>query len=122
MEYLQKILDMSVAWLGEYSLKVLAAILILIVGRWLAGKLAHLLARVMEKNNIEKTLVGFLEDIAFYTLMVLVLIAAAGQLGINTTSFLTIVGAAAWPLVWPSRIPCRILHPGSCWLSFVRSR
>jgi len=94
MEYLQKILDMTINWLGDYSLKVLAAVLILIVGRWLARKLAYLLARVLEKNKIEKTLVGFLEDIAYYTLMVLVLIAAAGQLGINTTSFLTIVGAA----------------------------
>lgn len=94
MDYLQKILDMSIAWLGEYSLKVVAAILILVVGRWLARKLAHLLARVLEKNNIEVTLVGFLENIAYYALLVLVLIAAAGQLGINTTSFLTIVGAA----------------------------
>ena len=94
MEYLLKLLDMSIAWLGEYSLKVLAAILILVVGRWLARKLAHLLARVLEKNKIEATLVGFLENIAYYALLVLVLIAAAGQLGINTTSFLTIVGAA----------------------------
>ena len=40
------------------------------------------------------TLTRFLESIVYYTLVVVVLIAVAGQLGINTTSFLTIVGAA----------------------------
>ncbi len=94
MEYAQKILDLTITWLGDYSLKVLAAVLILIVGRWLARKLTQLMARVLEKNKIEATLVGFLENIAYYALLVLVLIAVAGQLGINTTSFLTIVGAA----------------------------
>lgn len=94
MENLQKIYEMAINWVGDYSLKVLAALLILIVGRWVARKIADLLARVLEKNKIDKTLTGFLENIAYYALLVLVLIAAAGQLGINTTSFLTIVGAA----------------------------
>jgi len=94
MENFQKFYDMAVNWLGDYSLKVLAAVLILIVGRWVARKIADLLTRVLEKNKIDPTLTGFLENIAYYALLVLVLIAAAGQLGINTASFLTIVGAA----------------------------
>jgi small conductance mechanosensitive channel len=94
MENVQKIYAMFVTWVGDYSLKVLAAVLILIVGRWLARKIADLLVRVLEKNKIDATLTGFLENIAYYALLVLVLIAAAGQLGINTASFLTIVGAA----------------------------
>lgn len=94
MENFQKIYEMAVNWVGDYSLKVLAAVLILIVGRWVARKIADLLARVLEKNKIDATLTGFLENIAYYALLILVLIAAAGQLGINTTSFLTIVGAA----------------------------
>lgn len=94
MNNLDKALDVAAAWASEYSLKLLAAIVILVVGRWLARKLATLLARVLEKNGIDVTLTGFLENITYYTLLVLVLIAAAGQLGINTASFLTIVGAA----------------------------
>jgi small conductance mechanosensitive channel len=91
---IDKLYNAAITWVSEYSLKVLAAILILIVGRWLARKIARLLAKVLEKNGIDVTLTGFLENITYYTLVVLVLIAAAGQLGINTTSFLTIVGAA----------------------------
>ncbi len=89
-----KMLDTVVQWASTYSMKLLAAILILIIGRWVARKIARLLARVLEKNGIEVTLTGFLENITYYAMLVLVLIAAAGQLGINTTSFLTIVGAA----------------------------
>ncbi len=91
---LDKMLDTVVQWASTYSLKLLAAIIILILGRWLARKIAKLLARVLEKNGIDVTLTGFLENITYYALLVLVLIAAAGQLGINTTSFLTVVGAA----------------------------
>lgn len=91
---IDKLYSTAITWVSEYSLKVLAAILILVVGRWLARKIARLLAKVLKKNGIEVTLTGFLENITYYALLVLVLIAAAGQLGINTTSFLTIVGAA----------------------------
>jgi len=91
---IDKLYNTAITWASEYSLKVLAAILILIVGRWLARKIAGLLAKVLKKNGIDVTLTGFLQNITYYALLVLVLIAAAGQLGINTTSFLTIVGAA----------------------------
>jgi small conductance mechanosensitive channel len=53
-----------------------------------------LIISLLEKKEIDNTLVKFFESIIFYTLMTVVVIAAAGQLGINTTSFLTIVGAA----------------------------
>ena len=91
---IDKLYSTAITWASEYSVKFLAAILIFIVGRWLARKIAVLLKKVLEKNGIDVTLTGFMENITYYALLVLVLIAAAGQLGINTTSFLTIVGAA----------------------------
>ena len=72
----------------------MAAILILIIGKWLSHKIAKLVSKVLEKYNVDVTLIGFLETVTYYALLVVVVIAAAGQLGINTTSFLTIVGAA----------------------------
>ena len=90
----EKIMDTIITYTSEYSLRLLVAVVILLVGRWLSRKISRILARVLEKNNIDTTLIGFLENITYYALMVLVLIAAAGQLGIDTTSFLTIVGAA----------------------------
>jgi len=92
--HVEKIMDTIITYASEYSLRLLVAVVILLIGRWLSRKISRILARVLEKNNIDTTLIGFLENITYYALMVLVLIAAAGQLGIDTTSFLTIVGAA----------------------------
>lgn len=93
-KYLNEYLDIIIQWISTYSLKIVAAILIMIIGNWLSHKISNLLGRLLEKNKVDVTLVGFLSNIIYYTLIIMVMIAAAGQLGINTTSFLTIVGAA----------------------------
>lgn len=77
-----------------YALKVAAALLIFFIGRWLAKRLADLVVRVLQRQNVEITLVNFLKNIIFYAVLTAVVIAALGQLGINTTSFLTVIGAA----------------------------
>lgn len=91
---IQTITDTLFLWGTTYSVKIVAALLILIIGRWLAGRISTLVTRILEKNSVDITLVKFLENITYYLLLVVVIIAALGQLGINTTSFLTIVGAA----------------------------
>ncbi len=78
----------------NWGLKLVAALLILIIGNWLAKKMAALFVKVMDRNEIDVTLTKFLRNIIYYALLTAVIIAAAGQLGINTTSFLTVVGAA----------------------------
>jgi small conductance mechanosensitive channel len=91
---IDKILETITVWFTTYSIKIVAAILIFIIGKWLCRRIANLLIKIMEKNNIDVTLVKFLGSIVYYTLFIVVMIAVAGQLGINTTSFLTIIGAA----------------------------
>jgi small conductance mechanosensitive channel len=92
--YVDKYSDVIISWVSNYTLKIVAAVLVFLIGRWIAKKLSRLFSLLLEKNNVDVTLVGFLSNIVYYTLLVVVLIAAAGQLGINTTSFLTIVGTA----------------------------
>ncbi len=82
------------SWLSAYSLNIIGAILIFIVGKWLSRRIANILAKILTKNNVDRTLVNFLANLTYYTLLVLAIVAAAGRLGINTTSFLTIIGAA----------------------------
>jgi len=89
-----KIMEAISLWASAYSIKIVAAILIFIIGKWLSHKATSLLGKLMGKNNIDITLIKFLKSIVYYTLIIFVLIAALGQLGINTTSFLTILGAA----------------------------
>ena len=92
--YLDKYRDIVIGWVSIYSVKIVAAILIFIIGKWLAHKISKLLSKLLEKNNVDVTLIDFLSNITYYTLMIVVLIAVASQLGINTTSFLAVIGAA----------------------------
>jgi small conductance mechanosensitive channel len=86
--------DAIAGWISLYAFNIIGALLIFIVGKWLARKIADLLAKLMEKSDVDGTLVNFLRNLAYYTMVVLVVVAAVGKLGVNTTSFLTIIGAA----------------------------
>lgn len=91
---IEKIIETLTLWITTYSLKIIAALIIFVIGKWLSRKITNLFIKLLEKNRIDVTLTRFLESIIYYTLLVVVAIAVAGQLGINTASFLTIVGAA----------------------------
>ena len=86
--------DAVVAWISTYSIKIVGALLIFIIGKWIARKITNLFAKLMKKNNVDQAVVGFLTNLSYYALLVVVIIAAIGKLGVNTTSFLAIVGAA----------------------------
>ncbi|MDY6853786.1 MAG: mechanosensitive ion channel [Thermodesulfobacteriota bacterium] len=77
-----------------YGLKIVAAILILIVGRFIALGLRKLLRNILQKNKVDETLVGFVSSLCYVLMMAFVIIAAISKLGIQTTSFIAILGAA----------------------------
>lgn len=78
----------------EFGLSLIAAILILAIGRWLAGLLRKLLRQLMIKASIEPTLISFASNITYYAAIAFVIMAALGQLGIETTSLIAVLGAA----------------------------
>ncbi|MEJ2638504.1 MAG: mechanosensitive ion channel [Desulfosarcinaceae bacterium] len=80
--------------LTVYGLKLVAAVVIFIVGRWVAKLLRKLIERLMTKSNVDPTLVSFTGNLAYVALLAFVIIAALGQLGIQTTSFIAVLGAA----------------------------
>ncbi len=81
--------------LMPYLFKGLAALVIFVIGKWLARKITNILVKILEKQGVDITLVKFLEGIVYYALLVSVMIAAVGQLGVKTTSFLAVLGAAS---------------------------
>jgi small conductance mechanosensitive channel len=87
---LQKIWELTTI----YGIKVLAALVIFIVGRWIAKGFRKLINRVLEKRNVDLTLVKFLGNLTYIILLTFFVVAALGQLGIQTTSFIAIIGAA----------------------------
>ena len=80
--------------LTVYGIKVVAAIAIFIVGRWVARAIANFIKKTMTKSNTDETLVKFVGSLSYIALLAFVVIAALNQLGIQTTSFIAILGAA----------------------------
>jgi small conductance mechanosensitive channel len=77
-----------------YGLQLLAAIVIFILGKMAASWVKKLITRMMKKSGVDQIIVGFTSSIAYIALMAFVIVAALGQLGIQTTSFIAILGAA----------------------------
>ena len=93
MDY-QKYTDLALTFIGQYALNVVVAILILIIGLWLTKKLIRISKKLMAKQGIDETLQKFLGDLLGWTLKILVFITAISQVGVETTSFIAILGAA----------------------------
>jgi small conductance mechanosensitive channel len=92
--------DVSQLWLTvqdlamDWGIKVLAALAIFVIGRWVAMGVRRGVRRMMEKGGIDPMIIGFVASITYIALLAFVVIAALGQLGIQTTSFIAILGAA----------------------------
>lgn len=86
--------EKAVEAVASYGMQVLFAIIILVVGLWLAKKVRALFTTALEKKNIDATLVGFFSSLLYGALVVFVVIAAISKLGVQTTSFIAVVGAA----------------------------
>lgn len=90
-EYLQNI---DPATLIAWGWKIIAALLIFVVGRWVAKLVRGAVRRVMSRRQLDPMLINFLSAILYSLLLVAVVIAAVGQLGIQTTPLVAVLGAA----------------------------
>ena len=89
-ENLTKFYDFAIL----YGIKLIAAVLIFVVGKWLAGIISRFMEKMMIKAKVDATLTKFVRNIVYVGLMVFVVIAALNKLGVQTTSFIAIIGAA----------------------------
>jgi small conductance mechanosensitive channel len=77
-----------------YGLKIIAAIVIFVVGRWVARALRNAIKKMMAKGDVDETLISFVGNLTYITLLAFVIIAALNQLGVQTTAFIAVIGAA----------------------------
>ncbi|MEN8255021.1 MAG: mechanosensitive ion channel domain-containing protein [Verrucomicrobiota bacterium] len=77
-----------------YGTKILGALIILIIGMWLAKMIKKLVVKVMQKKELDPTLISFLAALVHMALKVFVIVAALGKLDIQTASFVAVLGAA----------------------------
>ncbi len=91
---MQEQLDKIYGYLIQYGMNVVAALLIFIIGKWAAGVAARLFEAFLVRSKVEKTLAVFGKNISYFTILTFVVIAALNKIGIETNSFLAIIGAA----------------------------
>ena len=91
---MNEILETVQGLVATYGVKIVAAIAIYFIGKWIARKLTDLVQAVMRRAGTDQTLVKFVGNLSYIGLYVFVVLAALGQLGIQTTSFIAIIGAA----------------------------
>ena len=78
----------------DFAINLVIAIAIFYVGKMVIGAVVRGLRKVMQRQEVDKTLETFVCNVVRIALLVVVIIAAIGQLGVETTSFIAIFGAA----------------------------
>ena len=91
---MSEILPKIYEWISAFGLKFIAALLILIIGKIVVNGIKKLIVKLMDKRHVEPTISTFIASLSKTALWVFVILAAMAQLGIQTTSFMAVIGAA----------------------------
>ena len=90
---MEGMLNTAIEWASNYGLKVLVAIVIFVIGRFVIGIITGIVKRVMKKSKTDETLTKFFVSLIKTALLLILFIVVLNQLGIQTTSFIAIIGA-----------------------------
>jgi small conductance mechanosensitive channel len=96
LETLQKIVDVVMEFVINYSFQIVGALIILIIGLKLSGWLSRLVLRLCEKRNVDITLSKFFASSVKLLVIVFVIIIAIGKFGISIAPFIAALGALAF--------------------------
>jgi len=77
-----------------WAINIALALAIFFAGRWVAGQLVNFTGRLMRRAKVDEMLVNFASSIVNVLLLLFIIVAALGQLGVDTTSLIALVGAA----------------------------
>jgi small conductance mechanosensitive channel len=80
--------------LTQWGLKIVGAVVVLIIGRMVAGIIRSSVRKAMTKGEVDATLIPFVASLVYYTVLAVVIIAVLNLFGIQTTSLIAVLGAA----------------------------
>lgn len=86
--------DKAVELFMTYAPKLVLAIITLIIGLWIIGTVVNVTRKALQKSKTDKTLVRFITNLISWILKILLFISVASMVGIATTSFIAVLGAA----------------------------
>ncbi|AGA85707.1 mechanosensitive ion channel family protein [Stutzerimonas stutzeri] len=91
------LVDLSESWLPvvlQYGAQVTLALLTFLFGWWLINTLTAKVSSLLQRRQVDPTLHGFIGSLASVVLKVLLLVSVASMIGVETTSFIAVIGAA----------------------------
>jgi small conductance mechanosensitive channel len=91
---IQTLTNTAIEMALQYTPKIFGALFVLFIGLKVSNKAKKIARLAMEKANIDKSLIPFISGIVSTMIKVMIVIAAAGMIGIEMTSFIAILGAA----------------------------
>lgn len=94
IDYFSKYKDSFLNVLIDYTPRLISAIILLFVGIWVIRLINNIARKIMTKRDVEPTLIEFLSDIIFWGLRIVLFIAFITKLGVESSSFVAILGAA----------------------------
>ena len=92
-----ELVKMSEAWMPmvlEYSGKLTLAVITLLIGWWLISRLTSSIGRMLAARKVDRALSSFIGSLVSIVLRILLLISVASMIGVETTSFIAMIGAA----------------------------
>jgi small conductance mechanosensitive channel len=92
-EQIQMWLEQGVTMATDFGPRVLGVVVIFILGKWFAGKFAKLGRAGMDRAKVDTTLAAFFESVIRYAILTVAGLAALDMFGIETTSFVAVLGA-----------------------------
>lgn len=91
-------IDPNVDYMNLYvipwGINIISALVVFILGRWIAKLLVKAMSKVMQRAKVDETLINFLGNVLYVALLIVVIIAALDRLGVNTTSVLAVFATA----------------------------
>ncbi len=87
-------LDSAISFVSIYGFKLIGAILIFYIGKIVAKFITNFSKKAMKKANLDETITKFGANVIYGGLMLFIILAALSQLGVNTNSFIAVLGAA----------------------------
>lgn len=94
MELLTQKADLLINGLVEWAPRLVGAILVLLIGLWIINGITKMARRGMERSGLDQDVIPFLTSMISVILKVLLILSIAGMIGIETTSFIALIGMA----------------------------
>lgn len=85
--------EMALTWVAAYGAQLVLAVLIIIIGLWVGRRVRSLARAALAHRKVDPLLVDFLGNLVYWAIAVAVLLAAISRIGVDTTSFLAVVGS-----------------------------